>query len=217
MCADKPRKSLKEACKAAGIPYESRFAARGGQVTKYFFQSLAWAAGLHSNTISSLDKVELAKAIASHLAIKWNDGMKSEGARITDAWFFEVIPKLHAQAGLDKFGHKSVDFGIIPPSFTEGDRRLVQHLEVERSREVVELLKSSTLNRDSSGFIICEACNIAPAALYGCEIIEAHHKVPVSEAGIKRINTEDFVLLCPNCHRAVHKGASLQIKLVKGV
>jgi predicted HNH restriction endonuclease len=216
MCADKPRKSLKEACKAAGIPYEPRFAARGGQVTKYFFQSLAWAVGLHSNTISSLDKVELAKAIASHLAIKWNDDMKSEGARITDVWFFEVIPKLHAQAGLDKFGHKSVDFGVITPSFTEGDRRLVQHLEVERSSEVVELLKSSTINRDSSGFIICEACSIAPAAMHGFEIIEAHHKIPVSEAGIKRISIEDFVLLCPNCHRAVHKGASLQIKSVKG-
>lgn len=211
MSADKPRKTLKEACKAAGIPFEPRFAARGGQVTKYFFQSLAWSVGLHSDTIAKLDKVELSKAIAAHLGIAWNDGMKSEGARITDNWFSEVIPKLNAQAGLDKFGHKYDDFGILPPSFIEGDRRMVQHLEVERSKDAVELLKSGTTNRDSAGFIICEACSTAPGAKYGCEIIEAHHKVPVSQAGIKNVSINDFVLLCPNCHRSVHRGAQVTI------
>jgi predicted HNH restriction endonuclease len=209
MCADKPRKSLKEACKAAGIPFEPRFAARGGQVTKYFFQSLAWSVGLHSSTISKLDKVDLSKAILSHLGLNWDSGMESEGSRITDNWFYAVIPKLNALAGLDKFGHKLDDYGVIPPSFPEGDRRMVTHLEVERSREVVLLLKSTTLNRDSSGFIICECCGVAPGARYGNEIIEAHHKVPVSEAGVTNVKPEDFILLCPNCHRAVHKGSSL--------
>jgi predicted HNH restriction endonuclease len=211
MCADKPRKTLKEACKAAGIPFELKFAARGGQVTKYFFQSLAWSVGLHGDIIKKLDKVDLSKAIASHLGVTWDDDMKSEGARITDNWFSQIIPKLNAQSGLDKFGHKLEDFGIIPPSFAEGDRRMVQHLHVERSKDVVQLLKSSTLNKDSSGFIICEACGVAPGARYGHEIIEAHHKVPVAEAGITNVSIHDFVLLCPNCHRAVHKGSSLEL------
>jgi predicted HNH restriction endonuclease len=176
---------------------------------------LAWSTGLHAGTITALDKVDLAKAIADHLKIEWHDGMKSEGARITDHWFAEVIPKLRSQAGVDKFGHKFSDQGIIPPSYSEGDRRMVQHIEVERSKEVVELLKSSTPHRDSLGFIYCEACGIAPGSKYDCEIIEAHHKVPVAEAGLKTVTFDDFVLLCPNCHRAVHKGSSLELKLVE--
>ncbi len=205
-----PRKTLKEACKAAGIPFEQKFAARGGQVTKYFFQSLAWSVGLNSDAIAKLEKVDLAKAIVIHLGVTWDDGMKSEGARITDNWFYQVIPKLNALSGLDKFGHKFEDFGAIPPSFMEGDRRMVQHLEVERSKEVVDLLKSTTLNKDGAGFIICESCGVAPGSRYGCEVIEAHHKIPVSAAGIRAIKIEDFALLCPNCHRAVHKGVSIE-------
>ena len=209
MSADKPRKSLKEACKAAGIPFEPRFAARGGQVTKYFFQSLAWAVGLDSKNISKLDKVGLSKAIVSHLGLSWNARMESEGSRITDNWFYAVIPKLNALAGLDKFGHKVDDYGVIPPSFPEGDRRMVTHLEVERSQSVVLLLKSTALDRDLQGFIFCQSCGVAPGACYGSEIIEAHHKVPVSEAGRTNVKPEDFILLCPNCHRAVHTGCSL--------
>lgn len=82
--------------------------------------------------------------------------------------------------------------------YWEGGLRYITHLMAERSRDVVRELKESSASE-------CEVCQQSFAARYGVECIEAHHKVPISTYSSEHVvRLEDFALLCPNCHRAVH-------------
>lgn len=75
---------------------------------------------------------------------------------------------------------------------------------------MVAELKAQSIDRSRAGFINCHVCRIAPGDAHSVEIIEAHHIVPVSVAGFRQISPKDFILLCPNCHRALHAGADLR-------
>jgi putative restriction endonuclease len=82
--------------------------------------------------------------------------------------------------------------------YQEGGKKYVTHLMAERSSAIVKALKT---NSDS----VCEICAMNFAELYGVEYIEAHHKVPIATySSSSTVTFEDFALLCPNCHRAVH-------------
>ncbi|WP_258378783.1 HNH endonuclease [Pseudomonas mosselii] len=82
--------------------------------------------------------------------------------------------------------------------FEEGSRRYVEHLTVERNKEVVALLKSR-------GGCVCDICCVDFEARYKVSYIEAHHKVPISACeGNRVVTVDDFALLCANCHSAVH-------------
>tara|TARA_R110001592_G_C13176197_1_gene750364 strand:+ start:3516 stop:4283 length:768 start_codon:yes stop_codon:yes gene_type:complete len=88
--------------------------------------------------------------------------------------------------------------GIVDAQYQEGGRRYVAHLMIERSKEAVIAVKS--LNN-----WICEICGIDFEKQYGVPYIEAHHKIPVSTYSENYlVQIEDFALLCPNCHKAVH-------------
>ncbi len=206
MKAEKPRKALKSACKAIGIPFKDEYSSTGGQVQKKFFLDLADAVGMDRSSYVRLEKVALAAAISDYFGIHFNDTMHSVGSRITDNWFDAVIPRLNEIAGKDAYGVPAMH---VPAIFTEGDERIVEHYEIERNKVVVSQLKERCKDRSSKGFIICHTCRIAPGDLHSLEIIEAHHLVPVSVAGYREVSFEDFILLCPNCHRALHAGARL--------
>jgi len=80
----------------------------------------------------------------------------------------------------------------------EGGRRYVTHLMAERNKGVVKSLKANCTS-------VCDICHINFSERYGVEYIEAHHKVPISTyASAYIVRQDDFALLCPNCHRAVH-------------
>lgn len=82
--------------------------------------------------------------------------------------------------------------------YTEGDRKYVSHLMMERSRAAVSKLKA---NSES----VCDICTLRPDSAYGVDFIEAHHKTPMNQYSAEHtVDLNDFVLLCPNCHRAVH-------------
>lgn len=57
----------------------------------------------------------------------------------------------------------------------------------------------------------CMACGINMGeqyAEYGQNYIELHHKLPYSqmkENDVRTLNPSDFYVLCPNCHRMIHK------------
>lgn len=44
------------------------------------------------------------------------------------------------------------------------------------------------------------------------EFIEAHHLVQISERHADSLCTENIILVCPNCHREIHYGESVEIK-----
>lgn len=82
--------------------------------------------------------------------------------------------------------------------FKEGGRKYVAHLLAERSKGAVHALKSSSP-------WVCDICSMKFIERYGVAYIEAHHKVPISTySSARAVNAEDFSLLCPNCHKAVH-------------
>jgi putative restriction endonuclease len=69
---------------------------------------------------------------------------------------------------------------------------------VERNAKVVSDLKMSRL-------WICDICELTSMDCYGVEFIEAHHKTPVHlKNSSGKVELEEFALLCPNCHTAIH-------------
>ncbi len=51
----------------------------------------------------------------------------------------------------------------------------------------------------------CDICNLNFEEMYGEPYIEAHHKIPLKNCDHEyEVKPEDLVLLCPNCHKAVH-------------
>jgi 5-methylcytosine-specific restriction enzyme A len=92
-------------------------------------------------------------------------------------------------------------------AFPEGAVLYRLHRSKERSRKLVELLKSQTLA--TTGKLACEACGFDFSAVYGevgNGIIEAHHNTPISEldAGAQT-KVSDLSLLCANCHTVIHR------------
>jgi len=80
----------------------------------------------------------------------------------------------------------------------EGSRKYINHLMVERNHKVVKFLKETQA-------WICDICDEDFNLKYGIKYIEAHHKVPISiYFKTHKVNASDLVLLCPNCHKAVH-------------
>lgn len=89
-------------------------------------------------------------------------------------------------------------------SGAEGARKLYTHYKRERDTSLGRAAKKAF--RAKNGKLCCEACGFEPEAVFGFEIIEAHHRMPLSQSVEGRVTSaEDFILLCPSCHRAIHK------------
>lgn len=64
--------------------------------------------------------------------------------------------------------------------------------------------------KDVLGYV-CMGCGLDPVKEYGVEmkgILEAHHKTPwseIKENEVRTVEPDDFYILCPNCHRMIHK------------
>ncbi len=90
--------------------------------------------------------------------------------------------------------------------YEEGEERdgLREHKRRERNRKFVADYK-----RKHQGVTHCPGCSIDIGHLYGLrtiQLLELHHIVPFSKIKEKRkMREEDAILLCPNCHRAIHK------------
>jgi predicted HNH restriction endonuclease len=58
------------------------------------------------------------------------------------------------------------------------------------------------------GTLFCEVCSFNFSLRYpqiGEGFIECHHKTPMSKGIVRRTTAEDLALVCPNCHRMLHK------------
>jgi hypothetical protein len=88
----------------------------------------------------------------------------------------------------------------------EGERKLRQHWYLERDSLLPKEAKAAF--KAKHGELFCEICGLRPEPTYGHAIIDAHHRLPLSKyAEREKTHTapEDFAILCPSCHRAVHK------------
>jgi hypothetical protein len=89
----------------------------------------------------------------------------------------------------------------------EGGRKLVVHLRVERDPGIAKEVVRRHM-RDLGP--VCKICALDFSRRYqmdaGEHCLEAHHKLPLSlrvEASLT--NLEDFLVICPSCHRVIHK------------
>lgn len=89
----------------------------------------------------------------------------------------------------------------------EGGRKLVVHLRVERDPGIArEAVRRHV--RDAGP--VCNLCVLDFSRRYqmgaGEHCLEAHHKLPLSlRLEASRTNLEDFLVVCPSCHRVIHK------------
>lgn len=91
----------------------------------------------------------------------------------------------------------------------EGAPRLITHLITERSRAVRDRF---IVRRTETQTLRCDACDDdlnyydIPGQLEGRMLFEAHHNIPLAQhPGEHLVGENDFRLLCPNCHRAIHR------------
>jgi hypothetical protein len=89
----------------------------------------------------------------------------------------------------------------------EGGRKLVLHLRVERDPRIArEAVRRHV--RDSGP--VCKLCVLDFSRRYqmgaGEHCLEAHHKLPLSlRLAASRTSLDDFLVVCPSCHRVIHK------------
>ncbi len=89
----------------------------------------------------------------------------------------------------------------------EENRKLIPHLRRERNQQLAKK-KKAQFRRTQKGRLYCEACK-DDGLRYGKlkrDIFEVHHRLPLSKAeGPVKTKLSDLAVLCPNCHRAIHR------------
>ena len=95
---------------------------------------------------------------------------------------------------------------VATPPNPAQDGRLVLTKHYRRERSPKLRKQKLQQQRDTEGFNYCEACK--ENASYCCEpekILEVHHSVPLHHAETQvETKLEDLMILCANCHRAIH-------------
>jgi hypothetical protein len=176
----------------------------------------AWGEVTSGYTYTSSLK-NIRKAGLHAIGVSWH---KVEGAENSfktfraDNLFFrditgreELIQSLEALTKDIGPAKHSEEAGNIPPDleFSEGKPVLKAHLSAERNSQVVQLAKKQALERAKPNHVSCETCHCVPKNKYdGMDLIEAHHRIPLAH-GVRDTKPGDFAMLCPCCHRAVHK------------
>lgn len=105
--------------------------------------------------------------------------------------------KMTEETGALNFNRETAD----DRNATEGVRRQRLHYKIERNSAIVNSAKTEFIKKN--GALFCEACNFSFQYSYGINYIEAHHVLPLymGERVTKKI---DLIMLCANCHRAIH-------------
>lgn len=94
------------------------------------------------------------------------------------------------------------DVQLDSTTATEGQRRLVLHVQRERNRTLRRKKKEQVASLD------CEVCGFSFGHAYGAaaqNYCEVHHLSPLSAVeSSTETRTEDLAILCANCHRVAH-------------
>lgn len=110
--------------------------------------------------------------------------------------------------------------GILPQNKFQHVLERIEFFEEEKRRKDNHIKYEGRLsNKDIKAIkehlgYVCMGCGLDPVKKYGetmKNILEAHHKTPFSELeeGESRIvKPDDFLILCPTCHRMIHKLSS---------
>jgi len=111
-----------------------------------------------------------------------------------------AIPFVVAMKDLEDEG---VDKGVAEGSVFQLLHRRRERDSKLRTRKLDELRKLGLP-------ILCQACGLNPLERYpdlenAESLVEVHHVIPLAEGGSRKTFLKDLAVLCPNCHRAVHR------------
>lgn len=138
-------------------------------------------------------------------------GMDAGGRRTREIWerFGERPEEVRRLAKAIRFVAPSVTAtpSLDEDGVLEGRLLVRRHREHERDSRVAQKCRDAFIA--AHGRLFCDACGLEPTsyAARGGAVIECHHIQPLSKGGERRTRPEDVVLLCANCHRAVHAKA----------
>lgn len=103
---------------------------------------------------------------------------------------------------------KEQDIAASFPHGFEGEKKYVLHLAIERDRKLRD--QKVNLFLEKHGKLFCELCGFRFVEAYPfleSDVIEVHHVVPLKTLSKSTmVTTDDLMLLCANCHLAVHQG-----------
>jgi hypothetical protein len=131
--------------------------------------------------------------------------------RLTNDVNSEIIEQVHemfrnALSEQEVYINDQVDeeLEITNNEYQEGANRLTTHRTFERNRTIITQVKNDLP-------WTCDICEMRFDDRYDVDYIEAHHKIPLSQAGVRMTGVGDIALLCANCHRAVHKKMAIDL------
>jgi len=85
----------------------------------------------------------------------------------------------------------------------EGRMKLIKHMVRERNRKIIDQKKGNAIREEK---LFCEVCTFSFPKIYGEQFIECHHRTPISQTtGVVETRLQDLALVCPNCHRMLHR------------
>lgn len=127
-----------------------------------------------------------------------------------DAWAHRP-DELHVAAGLIRAvgtAERVDDETGEPEEYSAPEGRILyrMHRRRERDRNLVRRKKQAVLKQH--GELSCEVCGLSGTETYGpdlADVFDVHHVVPLHKVGEGTTRLSDLAVVCPTCHRALHK------------
>lgn len=108
-------------------------------------------------------------------------------------------------------------FPDVDSSAIEGNYKLVTHIHRERNQKLVKAKLTKVLAE--TGRLTCECCGFDAKDQFPdmkSSIVEVHHQVMLSTYdGEMKTSLEDLSILCPTCHRAIHRSEVMTVETFK--
>ena len=107
----------------------------------------------------------------------------------------------------------------VPPDLDEvfameGAPQLVLHLKRERDAGMVKAKLKAV--EATTGCLACECCGFEAKYVFpnlSAPIVEVHHRAPLgTSAGVSKVTLKDLAILCPNCHRGIHRSGGVSVE-----
>jgi len=191
-----------------------------GRKQPYIYWEATWYDKNHDRRVQKFSVRRYGEGEAKAMALAAADKNHNRKPKLTEApdpyqsRKFKVIPRADV-AVLSKINSpysRSSSNGTqavsSDPFAFEGERKLVLHRQIERDRAFRDR-KVSEFVREN-GRVFCEVCDFNFSEAYpflDSDIIEVHHVVPLgSLTKSTRVRMCDLMLLCSNCHFAIHQG-----------
>ena len=191
-----------------------------GHLQPYVHWRATWHDDKYNRRTASFSVVKFGEAEAKRLALEAatvNHNPTPKQYRLPDAhaterWRSFSRDEVERNASRNDYSgkrrHPQPAVNDSYPFGYEGTRRAQLHMAIERDRALRNAKVALFLAQH--GRLYCELCGFSfrdSFPFLAKDIIEVHHILPLGElTSNTRIEPKDLMLLCANCHTAIHQG-----------